>query len=115
MIELFLTVEQTAARLQVQPITVRRHLRSGLLRGIKRGNLWRVPESALQEAPIAAPPALTALLTKKPMTPHRRAAIEAVTGALKDPAQKGWQDGLWDIMEEERRADIEREDARDLI
>ena len=51
MAEQFLTVEQTAARLQVRPITVRRHLRSGLLRGIKRGHLWRIPESALLENP----------------------------------------------------------------
>ena len=54
MAEQFLTVEQAASRLQVHPITVRRHLRSGLLRGIKRGNLWRVPESALGEAPAPA-------------------------------------------------------------
>ena len=49
MAEQFLTVEQAASRLHVHPITVRRHLRSGTLRGIKRGHLWRVPESALGE------------------------------------------------------------------
>jgi len=49
MSEILLTVEQAAQRLQVHPITVRRHLRNGSLRGIKRGNLWRVPESALLE------------------------------------------------------------------
>ena len=48
--ETLLTVEQAAERLSVHPITVRRHLRSGLLRGVKRGRLWRVPESALVEA-----------------------------------------------------------------
>ena len=47
--ETLLTVEQAAQRLSVHPITVRRHLRSGLLRGVKRGRLWRVPESALVE------------------------------------------------------------------
>jgi excisionase family DNA binding protein len=51
--EQFLTVEQAASRLQVHPITVRRHLRRGTLRGVKRGNLWRVPESALEESPPA--------------------------------------------------------------
>ena len=47
--EVLLTVEQAAARLQVTPYTVREHLKRGLLRGIKRGRLWRVPESALVE------------------------------------------------------------------
>ena len=51
--EVLLTVEQAAARLQVTPYTVREHLKRGLLRGIKRGRLWRVPESALvEEAPV---------------------------------------------------------------
>ena len=50
MTEQFLTIEQAAARLQVHPITVRRHLKSGILRGKKQGKLWRVPESALTES-----------------------------------------------------------------
>ena len=54
MSETLLTVEQTAKRLHVHPITVRRHLRNGSLRGIKRGNFWRVPESALYETTTAA-------------------------------------------------------------
>jgi excisionase family DNA binding protein len=49
--EMLLTVEQTAQRLQVAQSTVRRLLASGELRGIKRGKLWRVPESALLETP----------------------------------------------------------------
>ena len=49
MAEQFLTVEQAADRLQVHPTTIRRHLQSGTLRGVKRGSLWRVPESALME------------------------------------------------------------------
>ena len=48
--ELLLTVEQAAERLQIQPNTVRRHLSSGLLRGIKRGRQWRIPASALTES-----------------------------------------------------------------
>ena len=47
--EQFLTVEQAARRLRVHPMTVRRHLKSGLLRGRKQGKLWRVAESALNE------------------------------------------------------------------
>jgi excisionase family DNA binding protein len=44
-----LTVEQAAEVLQVLPITVRRWLRSGRVRGVKLGRVWRVPESALHE------------------------------------------------------------------
>lgn len=47
MTEQFLTVEQAASLLKVHPITIRRHLRSGTLRGMKSGKLWRVAESAL--------------------------------------------------------------------
>lgn len=47
--ELLLTVEQAAERLQVRPNTVRQHLSRGLLRGIKRGRQWRIPVSALTE------------------------------------------------------------------
>lgn len=48
--ETLLTVEQAAERLQVGTFTVREQLRNGRLRGIKRGRLWRVPESALLES-----------------------------------------------------------------
>lgn len=47
--ETLLTVEQAAQRLQLAPFTVREHLKKGKLRGIKRGRVWRVPESALTE------------------------------------------------------------------
>jgi len=50
MSEVLLTVKQAAALLQVHPLTVRRQLRAGKLRGVRRGQLWRVPESALYEA-----------------------------------------------------------------
>lgn len=45
--EQFLTVEQAAHRLHLRPSTIRRQLRDGALRGVKRGHSWRVPESAL--------------------------------------------------------------------
>lgn len=51
MAEQFFTVEQAANLLHVHPITVRRQLRSGTLRGIKTGKLWRVAESALTVPP----------------------------------------------------------------
>ena len=47
--EMFLTVEQAAQRLQLTPYTVRKHLQAGKLRGLKRGSVWRIPESALSE------------------------------------------------------------------
>lgn len=47
--EMLLTVEQAARRLQVQPETIRTRLRRGQLRGVKSGKLWRVPETALLE------------------------------------------------------------------
>ncbi len=57
--EMLLTVEQTAERLQLRPATVREHLKAGKLRGVKRGRVWRVPESALLEtvAPTNTKPA----------------------------------------------------------
>ena len=56
MAENLLTVRQAATRLHVHPITVRRYLRSGSLRGIKSGHLWRVPESAISEtSPTVSP------------------------------------------------------------
>jgi excisionase family DNA binding protein len=48
--EMLLTVEQVATRLNLHPVTVREHLSRGILRGIKRGRQWRVPESALVES-----------------------------------------------------------------
>lgn len=50
MAETLLTVQQAAERLQLRPLTIRRQLQRGALRGIKRGRVWRVPESALLES-----------------------------------------------------------------
>ena len=47
--EMLLTVEQVAEQLQLNPETIRRQLKTGVLRGVKRGRQWRVPESALLE------------------------------------------------------------------
>ena len=56
LMEMLLTVEQAAQRLQLTPFTIREHLKSGKLRGIKRGRVWRVPESALMEEAKNAEP-----------------------------------------------------------
>jgi excisionase family DNA binding protein len=47
--EMLLTVEQAAQRLQLTEDTIRVQCRTGALRGIKRGRAWRIPESALLE------------------------------------------------------------------
>lgn len=53
--EMLLTVKQTAERLQLRPATVREHLKTGMLQGVKRGRVWRIPESSLTltENPLA--------------------------------------------------------------
>jgi len=50
MAELYLTPEQVAERLQLHPETVRRQLKAGKLRGVRRGRVWRIPETALSES-----------------------------------------------------------------
>jgi excisionase family DNA binding protein len=49
MSEQLLTVDEAAAALKLHAQTVREHLKAGKLRGIKRGSVWRIPESALSE------------------------------------------------------------------
>lgn len=50
MIEELLTVEQAARRLKLSEQTIRIQCRNGVLRAIKRGRQWRVPESAVTES-----------------------------------------------------------------
>ena len=59
LMEMLLTIEQAATRLQLHPETVRRQIKRGLMRAVKRGRVWRVPESALEEV-APTPPAATA-------------------------------------------------------
>lgn len=74
MTEQYLTIEQAAARLHVHPVTVRRHLKSGLLRGKKQGKLWRVPESALSEGE-SAPPSVSPLIRALALIQERDAKV----------------------------------------
>lgn len=55
MAEMFLTVEQAAERMQLHPDTIRRQLRNGTLRSVRRGRIYRIPESALAEDLQRAP------------------------------------------------------------
>src|SRR5690606_41000007 len=44
-----LTPEEAAERLNVSPVTIRKWLRTGKLRGVKVSVLWRVKESDLND------------------------------------------------------------------
>jgi excisionase family DNA binding protein len=46
--ERYLSAENIADRLNVSPITVRKWLREGKLKGVRAGRLWRVREIDLQ-------------------------------------------------------------------
>lgn len=50
--ELFLTVDQAAQRLQVHVETVRRQIKRGELQAVRRGRTLRIPESALGAVPV---------------------------------------------------------------
>lgn len=64
MTEMFLTVEQAAERLQLSPVTIRRQIKSGVLPGVRRGRVYRIPESALSQS---IPPRTPALRTPAPV------------------------------------------------
>ncbi len=49
MIERFLTTEQVANILQIHPLTVLKFLKSGKLKGIKLGRVYRIKETDVQE------------------------------------------------------------------
>jgi len=43
------TVEEAAGTLSISPLTLTKWLRTGKIRGVKLGRVWRIPESALEE------------------------------------------------------------------
>lgn len=43
------TVDEAASFLRVSRETVLRHLRTGKLRGVKVGQLWRIPRAELEK------------------------------------------------------------------
>jgi len=56
MAEMYLTVAQTAERLHLHTTTVRRQIKRGEIRAIRKGRAVRVPESALREnTPTVSP------------------------------------------------------------
>ena len=112
MTEMLLTVEQAAERLQLHPETVRRQLKRGELRAIKRGRVWRVPESALSETtphvtastPQTRAAAILAAFDSGDMKRRNAAIIElaradAATSAIVDAAAKAVEE--WDGPEDD--------------
>lgn len=49
MIETLYTTEQVAQMLQIHPLTVLKYFKSGKLKGIKLGRVYRVRESDLKQ------------------------------------------------------------------
>ena len=45
----FYTVEQVAKILQLEEVTIRRHINAGKLEAVKIGKVWRISEEALQK------------------------------------------------------------------
>ena len=66
--EQLLTPEAAAEKLAVSAKTVKNLLRSGKLRGVKVGNLWRLREEALEEYLREQPP------FDKPLAPEKATA-----------------------------------------
>ena len=48
MAEKIYTIKQAAEHLSYKPNTVREYLKRGILKGIKVGNEWRIPDTDLQ-------------------------------------------------------------------
>ena len=87
--ETLLTIEQAATRLQLHRDTVRRQIKRGALRAVKRGRVWRVPESALEEV-IQAPEVTPGIPTTQTSGAH------SITATLLEA------DALWRDMTSER-------------
>jgi len=65
--ERYLTPEEAASRLRVNPRTVRRWLRTRKLKGLKVGKLWRVKEADLEDL-LLTPNEVAARLAISPKT-----------------------------------------------
>ncbi len=106
--ELLLTVEQTAERLQLHPDTIRRQLTRGFLRGVKRGRQWRIPESALSETVTAAAPE-----TPEARRARINAAIDAAQADFAHLREVFGGDPVAQLIAE-KRADVKRAAERGL-
>jgi len=87
-----LTPEQVAKRLQVQERTILDWLRSGQLRGLKLGRLWRIEPADLQAFLSAAARGRDRATTVSRRTPSRRrtAGTAKRTGPSKRGPRSDW-------------------------
>jgi excisionase family DNA binding protein len=69
--EMLLTVDQAATRLQLHPITIRRQIKRGEIRVIRKGRAVRIPESAIME--------------NTPLVAGTQAKADAIINGLKNP------------------------------
>jgi excisionase family DNA binding protein len=84
--ELLLTVEQAATKLQCHRATIRRQIKAGRLRAVRRGGQYRIPESALYDATEGTTPEEQARLIAEALAvPEKRAA--ALELLLKAPEE----------------------------
>ena len=81
MTEMFLTVEQAAERLQLSPVTIRRQIKSGVLKGVRRGRVYRIPESALSQSSDSVAPRIAAVPDE---IARRLDALDALVADLPD-------------------------------
>ena len=104
--EMLLTVEQAAERLQLAPFTVREQLKRGKLRGIKRGRVWRVPESALFESSSQNEPRVTMERSAESPLARALALVAQLESEMQNAPQRvgGVDDAATEIraMREER-------------
>jgi excisionase family DNA binding protein len=84
-----LTPEAAAEKLAVSVKTVKNLLRSGKLRGVKVGNLWRLQEEALEEY-LKEP-----IRSTKPLTLNGETTVVRPESALKFRTSLGRR--LWEI------------------
>ena len=111
--EKFLTVEEAARSLRVSADTVRRWLRAGRLRAVKFGQVYRIPESAIQEnvGPTARLPWRPVASEPRDDYRQRMAAALALAEQL-DPVIRAGTRGRIDIageisaMRDERTREI---------
>lgn len=93
----YLTPEEVGEKLKVDPAVVRKWLRNGDLKGEKMGNLWRIPEEAINYVgKISLRDALKILLLNQEtsLAPSIQEIFEIAEAAIPSPLKKK----AWEII-----------------